>query len=465
MVSATARIDQVKLSFLSWLAEEDQDRQESYRAYREYYDGDHDTQPTERQRRYLQIKIGEEFNCNLCPIVVDALAERLTVTGFEAGGQGALLWEWWEANGTDKIQNQVHTAAGRDGDGYLLVDWDNENARPGFTFELAYDGTEGVKLHYDSEHRQKPLFATKRWRIKQGPEAGEVRRLNLYYPDHFEKYESRGQGEESQWTRLPDEPWTAKDGSPLGVPLIHWRNRGQGYNYGQSELKSVIPLQNALNKSILDLLAAADVTGFRLFTMVGDDPSALTIVPGSWVFSMNPEVEIGAIEGANLDSLIKVKDSFAIDIGRVSRTPLSYFQISGHRPAEGTLKAEEAPLVGKAKDRMVPFGESWVDAIKMARRLWNAFGTGAQLSEDQIIETIWKDPESRNEKAHLETLKIKAELGVPVERLWIEMDYGANTAREFLNPGGAPEATFDCPGQKVAARAYCNLHGLWKAEG
>lgn len=48
---------------------------------------------------------------------------------------------------------------------------------------------------------------------------------------------------------------------------------------------------------------------------------------------------------------------------------------------------------------------------------------------------------------------------------WIEMGYGANTARQFLNPGSAPEAIFDCPGQKVAARAYCNLHGLWKAEG
>lgn len=48
---------------------------------------------------------------------------------------------------------------------------------------------------------------------------------------------------------------------------------------------------------------------------------------------------------------------------------------------------------------------------------------------------------------------------------WVEMIRGDRTVREFLKPGTAPEAAFDCPGGEVVARAYCNLHGLWKAEG
>ncbi len=48
---------------------------------------------------------------------------------------------------------------------------------------------------------------------------------------------------------------------------------------------------------------------------------------------------------------------------------------------------------------------------------------------------------------------------------WVEIVHGEKTQREFLQPGAAPEATFDCPGGQVTARAYCNLHGLWKAEG
>ena len=65
----------------------DQEREGRYRAYREYYDGEHDTQLTDRQRQYLQLKVGEEFNGNYRPIVVDALVERLTVTGVETGDQ------------------------------------------------------------------------------------------------------------------------------------------------------------------------------------------------------------------------------------------------------------------------------------------------------------------------------------------------------------------------------------------
>ena len=68
---ASETTDKVRESFLQWLATSDGDRQDRYRAYREYYDGNHDTQLTERQRKYLQIKMGEEFNANYCPIVVD----------------------------------------------------------------------------------------------------------------------------------------------------------------------------------------------------------------------------------------------------------------------------------------------------------------------------------------------------------------------------------------------------------
>jgi superoxide reductase len=32
-----------------------------------------------------------------------------------------------------------------------------------------------------------------------------------------------------------------------------------------------------------------------------------------------------------------------------------------------------------------------------------------------------------------------------------------------LAPGGVPEATFQVKGEKVTAREYCNLHGLWKS--
>lgn len=46
---------------------------------------------------------------------------------------------------------------------------------------------------------------------------------------------------------------------------------------------------------------------------------------------------------------------------------------------------------------------------------------------------------------------------------WIELIADGKAYREFLKPGQAPEATFEIQAEKVVAREYCNLHGVWKA--
>jgi len=46
---------------------------------------------------------------------------------------------------------------------------------------------------------------------------------------------------------------------------------------------------------------------------------------------------------------------------------------------------------------------------------------------------------------------------------WIEVIADDKVYRRFLNPGDAPEALFEIKVDKVTAREYCNLHGLWKA--
>jgi superoxide reductase len=48
---------------------------------------------------------------------------------------------------------------------------------------------------------------------------------------------------------------------------------------------------------------------------------------------------------------------------------------------------------------------------------------------------------------------------------WIELNGDGRTCRKYLKPGETPEASFDVKADKAGARAYCNLHGFWKAEG
>jgi len=46
---------------------------------------------------------------------------------------------------------------------------------------------------------------------------------------------------------------------------------------------------------------------------------------------------------------------------------------------------------------------------------------------------------------------------------WIELMADARLYRQYLKPGTAPEAVFHLEATALAAREYCNKHGLWKA--
>jgi superoxide reductase len=46
---------------------------------------------------------------------------------------------------------------------------------------------------------------------------------------------------------------------------------------------------------------------------------------------------------------------------------------------------------------------------------------------------------------------------------WIELIADGATYRKYLQPGEVPEAIFMVTATSVAAREFCNLHGLWKA--
>jgi len=47
---------------------------------------------------------------------------------------------------------------------------------------------------------------------------------------------------------------------------------------------------------------------------------------------------------------------------------------------------------------------------------------------------------------------------------WIEINVDGKTCRKLLKPGDKPEADFEITAEKIEAREYCNIHGLWKSK-
>ena len=46
---------------------------------------------------------------------------------------------------------------------------------------------------------------------------------------------------------------------------------------------------------------------------------------------------------------------------------------------------------------------------------------------------------------------------------WIEVIADGKAYRQFLSPSAVPEAAFLLDAANFTVRAYCNLHGLWRA--
>ena len=46
---------------------------------------------------------------------------------------------------------------------------------------------------------------------------------------------------------------------------------------------------------------------------------------------------------------------------------------------------------------------------------------------------------------------------------WVQLIAGEEICLQFLHPGDKPEVFFKIDAKTAFARAYCNLHGLWKS--
>lgn len=475
---------EARLALLAFEATERSEEESWIRRLREYRRGEQPVYLTDRQEEYLGLKAKKAnypYAHNICQLVIDVLVERLHVTGFDdigtdrnvaesdapAEGQSETpakqlseyAAEWWDANRMDAEQSDLYEAAIGDGDGYIIVDWEAEKQYPRWTINLASDGARGVRVYNDPETNE-PAFATKEWVIDDplSPEINGLKRLNIYYPGRIEKYISKPMGpvmdrrvgrmvEMASWVQWYDMadasgapvwplPWT-EDGTltgvPMGLPVVPFANPHD------SEINDVIPIQDMLNKADIDLAAAADNAGFRVYWVTGVDAQkddkgnerAINVGPGRLLRFSNPAAAFGAIEPAILDPIINVGSYWIQAAAGVTRTPQHLFQPFGGTPPSGeSLKEQEAGLVAKAERRQRVFGNAWEDVVYLSARLWNTYRPADQIPITRL-QTTWKPAETRNALIETQVAAAKDALGVPREALWSELGYDQQTIEEF----------------------------------
>ncbi len=445
---ATAPADPENLDqeYLRSCATLDDERAKDYHTFDQYYDGDQRTYLTDRARKYLEVS-QFPYNENFCETVVDALVERCSIVGVESEDElvSDWLWSvWWKKNNGAALSIDVHTESAKKGDAYVVLDWDGELVRGHF------NRPDIIRPFYvDGELTKVAKVWNSRAVSPTNPSGIEVSRLNLYYPDRVEKYytltSDSGERGASLWAPHVDRddepwptPWTDARGEALGIPVFHFANKPRTDRMGRSELRGVIPQQDRLNKELLDLSYVLDQMGWpqRYATGIGDS-SSLKSVPGEVWTADSTEAGFGQFDAADPSGLLRAISATMMRMALRSSTPAFRIMLEGGYPSGEALKTGEASLVAKAKTRHVQWGTTWGRLFYAVIEAQLAFaqGTGSMpvLSDEELdeysISPLWSDPESRNEKEHLETLGLMSGLGVSNDTL-MSMMPGIDPAAE-----------------------------------
>lgn len=497
-VVVVAEISDQRQRELKEIAGRIKDRQSEYARLHRYYDGKHGVRLTPRARRYLMAS-GLQYAHNFTDVVVDSLVQRLQVTGVtiridhvddedagllakiwrrfartskderEAKQKGDALTRWTrkalEANCFDQLQNIAHDAAVKLGDAYATGWWDDEAMTP----RITVNRPEPVRACYSPHDCIRPESVAKLW-DEYDADGKPIQRLNVYYPDRIEKYERpSGNGDWSPHREQSGDvwpvSWTGGDGRPLGLAMVHLRNKNRGDTYGTSELRKAIPQQDALNKRMVDLDLVSDTQGYPQRYAIGVAASSvLKSHPGVFlrVEDPKPETKFGQFDAADLGPLVGAIDMSVKHFAGTTQTPYHLLNLAGAMPSGEALKSAEAPLVKKAEDRMQTFTDCWRDLIRLLIRLAVDQGVLALAPEEESaieIDIAWASPQSRDARGEWEVVALKQAAGVSQSTTLLEMDYdpdreeqlrateqtslGATMLGQFENATGAGGAIDD----------------------
>ena len=280
------------------------------------------------------------------------------------------------------------------------------------------------------------MWAAKFWRTRD-----KHTRLNLFYPDRIERFitskphegvlpdakdfvpfvgpQAAPPATNAKHSKAEDarEPRAVRHvvPNPYGVvPVFHFANNASIGEFGRSELEDAIPVQDGMNKSVLDMLVAMEFASFRQRWVAGIeieyDKEGNVVAPfkngieNLWV-SGNESARFGDFETVDLEQFLKVKDGFRTDIASVTGTPLYYLLPQGRGFTSGeAMRKAESRFIAKVRDRQTSFGQVWADVMQFALRI--------EGTPNVFLKTRWEDAARLSEKETLENLLLRMKLGL-----------------------------------------------------
>lgn len=346
--------------------------QARYQLLDRYYDGDQPITFLNADEAKLLNRKLFRMASNYPRLAVDSLAERLRVTGLRVDGAAdARLWSDWQANNLDEMAMVAHREALTLGHCPVIV-WADDLGNPRVSVESPH---QMVVRHDPASHQV--TAALKRWSNNDEGKTYAVQ----YLPDEITWFVAQSAGAAGGFQAVRKLP------NPLGVvPVIDLRNSDRLLGPGRSEIDDLVPLVDALDKLLFDMLVTSEssarprrwATGIVLAEDFDpDDPNESSTAENPFpesdkmMVSEEAEAKFGQLDGADLGAYQTAVNVIVQQIAAVSALPAHMLGITAANPTSAdALRAAESGLTARAEARQVTFGRAWeqVAALMVAVR-------------------------------------------------------------------------------------------------
>lgn len=395
----------------------------TYKTLWQYYDGDHPLVYTNKRLEEIFAGLDAKFIENWCAVVVDSIADRVILSGFTAGDDGTTqkLDALWDSVELNLEADDAHLCTFVTGEAFLIV-WPDEDNQ----IQAYYNDSRLCHVFYDAENPRKKSFATKWWDDVNG-----YRRLTLYYPDRLEYYVSNKKAENISSAKAfqLDEKMPTAENPYKEIPVFHFRTERRTI---KSELDNAIPLQNGINKLLLDMMVAAEYGAFRQKWVISNAqnlgklknaPNEIWDLPSG--DGVGQQTQVGEFSATDLSNYLEAIDKLAQAIGIITRTPKHYFFAQGGDPSGEALIAMEAPLNKKAQDRIARLTSTWRKVAAFALQV-----QGVAVPETTITP-VFEKPETVQPRTQAETREIGARTGIPLTTLLRDEGWSEEQLRQM----------------------------------
>lgn len=330
---------------------------------------------------------------NYMGLVCDAQVERMTVEGFRIGDTAEAdkeTWRIFQANNMDSDLDQGLLEASKCGFAYLMV---GPNPKDTKTPRMSVEHPLQTIVECSPGDRRDRAAALKTWLDDW---TGDVV-CRLYLPDLVFGWRGKISASNGAPRWKPDGDVKK---NPVGeVPITELLNNPQLLGGGRSELYDLTDIQDRINKTIADRLMSQDFGAFPQKWATGypeekpnGEPNQIDIGRDRMVTSDVKETKFGQWDAAPLDPYSGGKREDVKDIASRSRTPAQYLLGELSNVNGSTLQASESGLVSKVTQRFRGHEDGIEDGVRMARKL-----AGIAGPNDQMMETIWRNPMYRTE--------------------------------------------------------------------